>query len=174
MPYPGRRSRPSPRTNSRKIRLTLLRRTASPNRFPTTMPTLVGDSSMLAAKRLNRPVDDRRPCRFTYSMSRVVRRKMPWSFSFGINKTTPRWHPIHEASRAGVVVAGRDCNEACASPHEKRRRGWTMARPSIGSDYALSRARPLARRRAMTLRPFLVLIRFRNPCSRFRLSLEGC
>ncbi|ULA59655.1 MAG: hypothetical protein LZF60_150012 [Nitrospira sp.] len=38
----------------------------------------------------------------------------------------------------------------------------------------MRRARPLARRRAMTLRPFLVLMRFRNPCSRLRLRFEGC
>lgn len=40
--------------------------------------------------------------------------------------------------------------------------------------YTVSRARPLARRRAITLRPFFVLIRFRNPCSRFRFNFEGC
>lgn len=38
----------------------------------------------------------------------------------------------------------------------------------------LSRARPLARRRASTLRPPLVLMRFRNPCSRLRFRLDGC
>lgn len=36
------------------------------------------------------------------------------------------------------------------------------------------RARPFALRRAKTFRPFFVLIRLRNPCSRFRFNLEGC
>lgn len=45
---------------------------------------------------------------------------------------------------------------------------------SLDWGYAVSRARPLARRRAITLRPFFVLIRFRNPCSRFRFNFEGC
>ena len=40
--------------------------------------------------------------------------------------------------------------------------------------YTVRRARPLARRRAKTFRPFLVLMRFRNPCSRLRLRLDGC
>ena len=36
-----------------------------------------------------------------------------------------------------------------------------------------SRLRPLSRRRLRTLRPALVLIRLRNPCSLFRLTLLG-
>src|SRR5262245_24496514 len=40
--------------------------------------------------------------------------------------------------------------------------------------YTVRRARPLARRRANTFRPFLVLIRLRNPCSRFFFRFEGC
>src|SRR5262249_21301498 len=40
--------------------------------------------------------------------------------------------------------------------------------------YTVNRARPLARRRAKTFRPFLVLIRLRKPCSRFFLRFEGC
>src|SRR5215472_16548324 len=40
--------------------------------------------------------------------------------------------------------------------------------------YTVNRVRPLARRRAKTFRPFLVLIRLRKPCSRFFLRFEGC
>lgn len=45
---------------------------------------------------------------------------------------------------------------------------------AAGKNQTVRRARPLALRRAMTLRPFLVLMRFRNPCSRLRLRFEGC
>lgn len=45
---------------------------------------------------------------------------------------------------------------------------------AAGKNQTVRRARPLARRRAMTFRPFLVLMRFRNPCSRLRLRFEGC
>ena len=41
-------------------------------------------------------------------------------------------------------------------------------------DQTVRRARPLALRRAITFRPFLVLMRFRNPCSRFFFKLDGC
>ena len=47
-------------------------------------------------------------------------------------------------------------------------------RLAAGKNQTVRRARPLARRRAMTFRPFLVLMRFRNPCSRLRLRFEGC
>ena len=56
-------------------------------------------------------------------------------------------------------------------------------RPAVGETfgnglgkrtYTVRRARPLARRRAKTFRPFFVLMRFRKPCSRLRLRLEGC
>ena len=119
-------------------------------------------------------VEDRRPCRFTYSISRVARRKMPWSFCFGINKMTPRRRPIHESFRAGVVVAGRIATKR--APLRTRSAEGTGRSSDLELDwgYTVSRARPLARRRAITLRPFFVLIRFRNPCSRFRLSLDGC
>lgn len=40
--------------------------------------------------------------------------------------------------------------------------------------YTVNLARPLARRRASTLRPFLVDIRLRNPCSRFFFKFDGC
>lgn len=40
--------------------------------------------------------------------------------------------------------------------------------------HTVNRARPLARRRARTRRPFLVLMRFRKPCSRFFLRFDGC
>jgi len=42
------------------------------------------------------------------------------------------------------------------------------------SAYTVKRARPFARRRAKTFRPFFVLIRLRNPCSRFFLRFDGC
>jgi hypothetical protein len=45
---------------------------------------------------------------------------------------------------------------------------------AAGKDQTVRRARPLALRRAITFRPFLVLMRFRNPCSRLRLRFEGC
>src|SRR5439155_7005954 len=38
----------------------------------------------------------------------------------------------------------------------------------------VSLCRPLARRRARTLRPPLVFILSRNPCVRFRAKFEGC
>src|SRR5207244_7907903 len=38
----------------------------------------------------------------------------------------------------------------------------------------VSLCRPLALRRASTLRPPLVFIRSRNPCVRFRAKFEGC
>lgn len=40
-------------------------------------------------------------------------------------------------------------------------------------DQALRRARPLARRRASSWRPFLVAMRARNPCVRARFKLLG-
>lgn len=40
-------------------------------------------------------------------------------------------------------------------------------------NYADKRARPLARRLAITLRPFLVAIRARKPCERLRFKLLG-
>ena len=45
---------------------------------------------------------------------------------------------------------------------------------AAGKNQTVRRARPLALRRAITFRPFLVLMRFRNPCSRLRLRFEGC
>ncbi len=51
------------------------------------------------------------------------------------------------------------------------------ARTSVASGtahYTVNRARPLARRRARTRRPFFVLMRFRKPCSRFFFRLDGC
>lgn len=45
---------------------------------------------------------------------------------------------------------------------------------AAGKNQTVRRARPLALRRAITLRPFFVLMRFRNPCSRLRLRFEGC
>ena len=60
----------------------------------------------------------------------------------------------------------------CASPHfyydQAKTTGPTPGVPS--TTWML----PLALRRAITFRPFLVLMRFRNPCSRLRLRFEGC
>lgn len=63
------------RDNSRKRRFTRFRRTAIPNRLPTTMPTRLARASALQTSRLKHGVDSRRPCCFTYSMSRLARRK---------------------------------------------------------------------------------------------------
>ena len=68
----------SPRTcrdNSRKRRFARFRRTAMPNRLPTTIPTRVVRASLLQTSRLKQAVDSRRPWCFTYSMSRLARRK---------------------------------------------------------------------------------------------------
>ena len=45
---------------------------------------------------------------------------------------------------------------------------------AAGKNQTVRRTRPFALRRASTFRPFLVLMRFRNPCSRLRLRFEGC
>lgn len=61
--------------SSRNSRLTRLRRTAIPNRRPTMMPTRLVPPSVLHTSRLKQAVDNRRPCCFTNSMSRLARRK---------------------------------------------------------------------------------------------------
>lgn len=48
-----------------------------------------------------------------------------------------------------------------------------QAKPAAALLQALRRARPLARRALRTLRPPLVAMRARNPCTRLRLSLLG-
>ncbi len=48
------------------------------------------------------------------------------------------------------------------------------SRPTPGEIHTVSRCRPLARRRANTLRPALVLMRLRNPWSRLRFKFDGC
>lgn len=53
----------------------------------------------------------------------------------------------------------------------KRTRTSVASRPA---HHTVNRARPLARRRARTRRPFFVLMRFRKPCSRFFLRFDGC
>jgi hypothetical protein len=78
-------------------------------------------------------------------------------------------HPVQEWS-----WRERDYNEVRLSAREAPKGLNDGATFDRVRNYAVSRARPLARRRAMTLRPFFVLIRFRNPCSRFRFSFEGC
>jgi len=68
----------SPRTcrdSSLNRRFARLRRTAMPNRLPTTMPTRPTGTSVLQISKLKHAVDSRRPCCFTYSMSRLARRK---------------------------------------------------------------------------------------------------
>jgi hypothetical protein len=64
--------------------------------------------------------------------------------------------------------ARRSCREA--------RRDWTIGHTPDARQaaYTVNRARPFARRRASTLRPFFVLMRFLNPCSRFRFRFDGC
>lgn len=78
----------------------------------------------------------------------------------------------------------------CASPHFTTTRLRRQDPPQVyhpppgcclladclaaGKNQTVRRARPLALRRAITFRPFLVLMRFRNPCSRLRLRFEGC
>lgn len=46
--------------------------------------------------------------------------------------------------------------------------------PNYHSSETVKRYRPFFRRRAKTFRPFLVLIRFRNPWSRFLFRFDGC
>jgi hypothetical protein len=46
--------------------------------------------------------------------------------------------------------------------------------PAARRGHTVSRTRPFALRRARTFRPCLVLIRLRNPWSRFRFSFDGC
>src|SRR5213594_782377 len=54
--------------------------------------------------------------------------------------------------------------------HPPRR---TRSETSRNVAHTVSRARPLARRRANTFRPPFVLIRFLNPCSLFLFKFEG-
>ncbi len=62
----------------------------------------------------------------------------------------------------------------------RRKRRRDEERPGISGirpkddRYTAKRARPFARRRARTFRPFLVLMRLRNPWSLFRFRFEGC
>lgn len=62
----------------------------------------------------------------------------------------------------------------------RRKRRRDVERPGISGirpkddRYTAKRARPFARRRARTFRPFLVLMRLRNPWSLFRFRFEGC
>ncbi len=46
--------------------------------------------------------------------------------------------------------------------------------PNYHSSETVKRYRPFFRRRARTFRPFFVLMRFRNPWSRFLFKFEGC
>lgn len=46
--------------------------------------------------------------------------------------------------------------------------------PNYHSSETVKRYRPFFRRRARTFRPFFVLMRFRNPWSRFLLRFDGC
>ncbi len=49
----------------------------------------------------------------------------------------------------------------------------TISEATRNVAHTVSRARPLARRRASTFRPPLVLIRFLNPCSLFLFKFDG-
>jgi hypothetical protein len=72
---------------------------------------------------------------------------------------------FHDQAKTTVLTRGDHPPPGCLP---------TCRLPSGRKDQTVRRARPLALRRAMTLRPFLVLMRFRNPCSRLRLRFEGC
>jgi hypothetical protein len=61
------------------------------------------------------------------------------------------------------VNAGIAAHRGVARPRRARERGA----------YGMSFLRPLARRRARTLRPFFVAMRARNPCVRLRRTLLG-
>lgn len=64
---------------------------------------------------------------------------------------------------------------AAGQPGENKRPGWLGGRwiSGRGGSQAERRLRPCARRRATTLRPFLVAIRARNPCRRLRTMRLG-
>ena len=68
-------------------------------------------------------------------------------------------------------TAGREAASARAGSgtHPQALRSGLGALPL----YGISFLRPLARRRASTLRPFWVAMRARNPCVRLRRSLLG-
>ncbi len=97
--------------------------------------------------------------------------------------------PVGHQSRPGLKEPEAACRD-CASPHFSTTRLRRQDPPQVyhpppgcclladclaaGKNQTVRRARPLALRRAITFRPFLVLMRFRNPCSRLRLRFEGC
>lgn len=77
---------------------------------------------------------------------------------------TPTWGNSSRQAREEDTLARR--------PNMVGKRARTgVLRPA---HHTVNRARPLARRRARTRRPFFVLMRFRKPCSRFFLRFDGC
>jgi hypothetical protein len=162
--------------SSRNRRLTRFRLTAVPNRLPTTMPTLVPSAFVRQTRRLKNAVELRRPCRLTNSMSRLARKNSPLS--------PCRAGAVTDAYLdAGSPTSGQS-NPHAATIHGRRKHSSLYGKRGGARDlarilhrcrtYTVRRVRPLARRRAKTFRPFLVLMRFRNPCSRFFLRLDGC
>lgn len=92
---------------------------------------------------------------------------------------TPHAMPAQDVP---VYKAERDRTEPCwmETSRMKGTNGGQRVLAMLGGilvgffGYTVNLARPLARRRASTLRPFFVDMRLRNPCSRFFFKFDGC
>ena len=71
------------------------------------------------------------------------------------------------------AVAAVDPNSLLVNSPELRVLADPFGRPKLHSLLTVSRFRPFARRRFSTRRPFLVLMRTKNPCVRFRWRVLG-
>ena len=142
--------------------------------------TVAGTNHEVDRRQLRRDVrKDSRTWRFT----RLRSTELPTAF-------VPTERPSARiAQRVGRGVDGKEVVEHAQTPWYRRRRNLRSeqalsgAKPSAGrfapdmgaagSRYGIRRLRPLARRRARTLRPSAVAMRARKPCVRTRLILLG-
>lgn len=160
--------------NSRNRRLARFRRTALPNRRPTIIPTRADSPWTRQTKRLKNAVESRRPCCLTNSISRLLRKKSPLSPpSCAIDVILGTHSSTRVRRRSPATAADSNGSPCLGKPNGGQAASGTSMRAEQDA-YTVKRARPLARRRAKTFRPFLVLIRLRNPCSRFFLRFDGC
>ena len=134
--------------------------------------------------RLKNPVETRRPF---FLMSWISRLRFKKSGAHARPAViTPACGSSGSTALQHIEVAYRPMCRPCSSTTRLRRQYSPPVTThhldvclhadclAAGKNQTVRRARPLALRRAITLRPFLVLMRFRNPCSRLRLRFEGC